>query len=162
MSIRLIMAASLAVALVSSTAVGETSAFEERRARFQLFADCGPMQLTVEKLSEDAKKIGLTEESIQAAAESRLRSARLYSTEADQYLYINVNVVDVAFSARLEFNKVVSDPLSGERLYATTWNSSSTGAHAGDSGYILSSVSRHLDRFLVEFLRVNEEACGKR
>ena len=162
MNIRLIMAASLAVTLVSSTAVGETSTFKERHARFQLFSDCGPMQIFVEELDEDAANIGLTEGPILAAAESRLRSARLYSTEADQYLYINVNVVDVAFSARLEFNKVVSDPLSGERLYATTWNIGSFGTHAGDSGFILSDISQHLDKFLVEFLRVNEEACGKR
>ena len=56
MIIRLIMAASLAVTLVSSTAVGETYTFEERYARFNLFADCGPMGLIVKGLSEDAKK----------------------------------------------------------------------------------------------------------
>ena len=40
---------------------GATSTFEERFARFQLFADCGPMRLFVEGLNEDAKKIGLME-----------------------------------------------------------------------------------------------------
>ena len=50
------------------------------------------MRLVVEHLSKDAKKIGLTEEAIQAAAESRLRSAHLYSTESEPDLYINVTV----------------------------------------------------------------------
>ena len=159
MIIRLIMAASLAVTLVSSTAVGETSTALDR---FRLFADCGPMGLVVEKLHEDATKIGLTKESIQAAAESRLRSARLYSTEVNQYLYINVNVAGGGFNVGLEYKKWVSDPLSGEEAYAATWENGSTGTHGGDSGYILSAISRHLDQFLVEFLRVNEAACEKR
>ena len=97
------LCAALALSCLSSAATGETSTFEERTARFKLFADCGPMQLTVEKLSEDAKKIGLTEESIQAAAESRLRTARLYNTNALPYLYINVNVVGDGLSVRLEY-----------------------------------------------------------
>ena len=162
MSIRLIMAASLAVTLVSSTAVGETSTFEERYARFELFADCGPMRLVVEELNEAATKIGLTREAIQAAAESRLRSARLYSAEAVPHLYIQVTVAGQAFNAATQYKKRVHDPLSGFRFLAPTWNISSTGTHGGNSGYILSGVSRYLDQFLVEFLRVNEEACAKR
>ena len=101
MIIRLIMAASLAVTLVSSTAVGETSTFEEQYARFQLFSDCGPMRLVVEELDEDAANIGLTEGPIRAAAESRLRSARLYRAGADPYLYIQVTVAGGGFSAML-------------------------------------------------------------
>ena len=62
----------------------------------------------------------------------------------------------------LEYKKWVSDPLSGEEAYATTWNTGSTGTHGGDPGFILSTASGLLDLFLVEFLRVNEEACGKR
>ena len=37
----------------------------------------------------------------------------------------------------------------------------STGTHGGDAGFILSAVSQHLDKFLVEYLRVNEENCGR-
>ena len=130
--------------------------------RFELFADCEPMDLLIENLPEDAAEIGLTEDSIRAAAESRLRSARLYSEASSQYLYINVNVVGAAYSARLQYEKFVFDPLSGFSSMATTWNNGSTGTYGRDSGFILSDVSQHLDRFLVEFLRVNEAACGKR
>ena len=159
--IRLIMAASLALSFLTTAAVDEATASD----RFRLFADCGPMFLIVGGLSEDATKTGLTKESIQAAGESRLRSARLYigaNTAALQYLYIAVNVVGGGFSVGLEFSKWVFDSLSGEELYAVTWGADSTGTHGGDSGFLLSAVSQHLDKFLVEYLRVNEEACGKR
>ena len=116
----------------------------------------------MEGLGEAAKKIGLTEESIQAAGESRLRSARLYGTEADQVLYINVNVIGDGFSVGLEYQKLVFDPLSAEAMYAATWDTRGTGTHSGNSGYILSVISQDLDEFLVEFLRVNEAACAKR
>ena len=62
----------------------------------------------------------------------------------------------------LEYNKWVFDPLSGEEAYAATWDTGGTGTHAGNSGFILSTVSGQPDKFLVEYLRVNEAACGKR
>ena len=159
MIIRFIMAASLALSFLTTAAVGEATAASDR---FRLFADCGPMGLVVEELNEDATKIGLTKESIQAAAESRLRSARLYNTNGDPYLSIQVNVAGRGFSVRLEFRKWVSDPLSGEEAYAATWKNGATGIAASGSGFILSTISQYLDRFLVEFLRVNEAACEKR
>ena len=130
-------------------------------AHFKLFADCQPMQLIVEDLRSDASDIGLTKASIQAAAESRLRSARLYDSDplTYPYLYINVNVVGRAFNIGLEYSKPVYDPLSDSHGVATTWNKGMVGTHGGDAGYILSSISELMDTFLVEFLRVNEEAC---
>ena len=136
---------------------------EDKFARFQLFANCQPMALVVEELSSDASDIGLTEESIQVAAESRLRSARLYnSSKRDPYLpylYISVNVVGEAFSISLQYHKIVYDPLSDFNGFATTWKTSGTGTHGGGADFILSNVSQYMDEFLVEFLRVNEEAC---
>ena len=65
--------------------------------RFELFNACRPMMLVVEELPSDAQTVGLTEERIQLAAESRLRAARLYteSREKANYasLYIGINVV---------------------------------------------------------------------
>ena len=40
------------------------------------------------------------------------------------------------------------------------WNTTSYGTHSGNAGFILQSVSEHLDRFVLEYLRVNEAACG--
>ena len=155
-----LLLSALAPLFSASGAAGES--IREKRQRFQLYADCRPMDLVVEDLPGGVLTIGLTKEAIQAAVESRLRSARLYDSRASHYLYVNVNVVGRAFSIRLEFNKQVRDILSGDTGRATTWNLGATGTHGGSANYIVSSVSRHMDKFLVEFLRVNEKACGKR
>ncbi len=130
-------------------------------ARFKLFNECKPMKLIVEGLHDDASKIGLTEVQLQAAAESRLRSARLYDAAETPYLYVQVNVVGPAYNISVEYNKVVFDLASGESSLAATWDRGSTGTHGREAGYILSSVSQHMDQFLVEYLRVNEEHCGR-
>ena len=141
--------------------VGEGLA-QDSQDRFELFNYCYPMSLVVEGLPSGAAEINLTDESIQAALESRLRSARLYDSEGIDWLYIGVNVVGAAFSIELKFFKRVHDVDSDETGSAATWDIASTGTHGGDAGYILSSISMYMDRFLVEFLRVNEEACEQR
>ena len=120
------------------------------------------MHLTVEDLLPDAAEIGLTRESIQTAAESRLRAARLFSPESRQYLYININMVGGAYNISVRYNKIVYDPLSDLSYHTPTWQKGLIGTHGGNSGNILSSLSGQLDKFLVEYLRVNEEACEKR
>lgn len=131
-----------------------------RMERFALLSDCQRMLLTVEGLSEDAADIGLTRDSLIAAAESRLRAARLYTDALPgPVLYVNVTVIEVAFSINLELKKAVLDPASGEIGLATTWDTGSTGTHGGDAGYVVNSVSQHLDHFLADYLRVNESAC---
>ena len=165
-----LLLSALALSLPASGARGATvgATVEEsknRIARFKLFADCRPMYLVVESLSPHASKIGLTKEAIRAAAESRLRSARLYrSTLSAPYhhLYINVNVDGRGLSISLRFKKIVHDPLSGNTGVATTWNTGGAGTHGGNANYILSLLSQYMDEFLVEFLRVNEKACEKR
>ncbi len=148
------------LAVVTPRSVAEST--EDSIDYFKLFADCTRMNLVVEHLPSDASEIGLWDEAIQAAVESRLRSARLYRSEFAlvPYLYVSVNVVGPAFSIDLGFKKILFD---GDFAYAsgsaTTWSSSSTGTHGGDAGYIVLALSQHVDRFLVEFLRVNEDAC---
>ena len=128
---------------------------------FELYNACRPMNLVVESLDEDAAEIGLTEERIRTAVESRLRSARLHSDDPRwTYLYVNVNVGRRAFSSSARYKKWLRDvefDLSG---VAGTWDTGVTGTHGGDAGYILQSVSENVDRFIVEYLRVNEGACG--
>ena len=156
--------ATLALSIFATESVAATAAQKrEKRNRFALFAECRPMGLIVESLPSDAEKIGLTEESIQAAVESRLRSARLYSSRlVRHYLYINVNVVGRAYAISVQFNKEVRDLFSKINYLTATWNIGSTGTHGNSAAYILSNISQQLDRFLVEFLRVNEKACQKR
>ena len=136
---------------------------EESIARFKLFNECKPMDLVVGNLDddEDAVEIRLTKAQLQTAAESRLRSARLYDAAETPFLFVNVNVVGRAYSIDVEYHKWVFDLASGESIWAPTWISGGAGTHGGRAAYILSSVSQHLDEFLVEYLRVNEEHCGR-
>ncbi len=142
------------VSPAGGAAAQEVSAFD----RFRLFNECRPMRLIVEGLPAAAAEIDLTEAAIQAAVESRLRSARLYDADARPYLYVNVNVVGRAFSIGLEYLKFLYDQVTDETNFATTWDSGAAGT-SGSATFILSSLARHMDRFLVEYLRVNESAC---
>ena len=118
------------------------------------------MSLVVEGRPSGALEIGLTIESIQAAIESRVRSARIYTSDrsALAYLYVNVNVVGRAFSWSLVFNKWVYDFAPKSEQAARTWQIGGTGTHGNDGGYIMSALSSAMDQFLVEHLRVNESA----
>ncbi len=149
------------VALVCSLPfVAASQEVEDNVARFRLLNRCGPVDLVVEGLPSAAAALNLRDEDIRTLGESRLRGARLFSDSAGPYLYINVNVVGRAFSADVEFYKWLNDPISGGNWPAKTWSSGSAGT-AGASGgnFILQTLSRHVDRFLLEYLRVNEDYC---
>ena len=138
---------------------------EENRIRFQLFAHCQPMVPFMRDLSPDAAKIGLSRDSIVAAVESRLRSARLVSFDDEEWaprLQIEVGVVGNTFSLNLLYAKWFFDPLYGLVSYAVTWQHTGLGGHGGDAGYVISALSQKLDKFLADYLRVNEAACEKR
>lgn len=166
-----------AVLMLTSTAV-----FAEPDTG-DLFALCPPdegMQLVVESLREHAVQGGLTEQSIRNAAESRLRAAGIYDPEAIPYLYININTGPPEKGSRhfpfyaigVEYKRVLLDHRAlglgyrvldsdwGSQLYgfATTWDIGGSGQ--GDSSDILSILSRFLDKFLVDYLRVRDsKAC---
>jgi len=130
--------------------------------RFKLWNSCRPMHLTVEDLHKDAAGIGLTREAVIVAARSRLRAARLYrAAPGTPFLSISVNVVGAAFGALVEYNKWMTDRASGVSRGGPAWSTASTGTHGGNAPYILSSVSRHMDKFIDEYLRVNAAACQK-
>ncbi len=136
---------------------------DSRLERFRLFNACRPMRLLVERLRDDAAEIELTRSALQAAAESRLHEAGLatdsLAATPGGFLYINVNVVERAYNITVQYSKFLTDEF-GSSGYATSWDSSATGTHGGDADYIMSNLSRHLDRFLAVYLRVNEPACG--
>lgn len=135
---------------------------EDQLAQFQLFNQCAAMRLVVEDLPDEASDIGLTEETLQAALESRLRAARLYANRSDlvsapSYLYLRINQAGRAFSISLEYNKSVCET-NGLCGFAATWHTGSVGM-ASDSAYIRSIVTEFTDEFLAEYLKANEAAC---
>ena len=142
-----------------SEATGETAGGNS--TPFQLFSGCWPMNLRV-VLSSEAEEIGVTEASVQAAVESRLRAANLYAADTLAYLDVFADVVGPAFSIRLEYKKAFEDIISQELGYATTWSIGGLGIHNRNPRFIRDNISEYTDIFLVQFLRVNEEACAKR
>ena len=141
----------------------QTEAALESLDRFQLFNECGPMELLV-VLQEDEEIIELTKERLQTMVESRLRVARLFTSRTTPdapFLYVAVHVSGQAFSLNLNYNKQVYDPKSGEISFAPTWNRVGTGMYGVRAAdFILQAVSENLDGFVLEYLRVNEAACG--
>ena len=133
--------------------------------RFKLFNACRPMRLVIARLHDDTPAIGLTENALQAAAESRLRVARLYTEDKQKadtaILFVNVNVFRRAFSVDVQYLKLVTDAF-GATFPAVTRSIESTGMHGGDAGYIVQTLSQDLDKFLADYLRVNEAACESR
>lgn len=124
------------------------------------------MRLVVEEFDKDGSKAGLTEEQVRNAAESRLRGAGLYDSDVAPYLYVNVNAGPPKtgnrhfpfFSISVKYKRLLYDPWQPWLAFATTWVTGSAGQ--GDSSFILSSLSQHLDEFLVEYLRVRDsKAC---
>ena len=76
-----------------------------------------------------------------------------------RWLNISVVTTGLAFSARVEFVKIVRD--LGEHDFTTgfapTWQTGSYGT--GNAGFIMSALAEHIDEFIDEYLRVNAEAC---
>ncbi len=119
--------------------------------------------VTVEDFTADAGEIGLARDRIQARVELRLRSVGLTpgkdSTKNGTYLYVNVHVADNVFNILVKYNRLVGF-ITGNRRYrqlATTWESGTTGTHGRNTAFIMVALDRHLDRFLNEYLKVNQK-----
>ena len=94
-----------------------------------------------------------------------MRAARLYDAEAEPYLYVRVGVLLAenrrtgAYSIEVSYNKLLFDPRLVESNLAETWDLGSYGMHGADANYVLQSLSEHLDGFILEYLRINEDSC---
>ena len=86
----------------------------------------------------------------------------MYDAAARPYLYVRVGVLvsenrrGGAFNVEVVFKKYLRDGVSEQNGFAVTWDTGSYGTHSGNAGFILQSLSEHLDRFVLEYLRVNE------
>ena len=135
-------------------------------AAFALWNKCAPIRLFVAELDDEAAAIDLTKERIQTLAESRLRAARLYDAAALPYLFVRVGVLvsenrrGGAYSIEVLFKKYLRDVVADQNGFAATWDTGGFGTHSGNAGFVLQAVSEDLDNFVLEYLRVNETACG--
>ena len=131
---------------------------------FGLFNACKPIIIWVAELSSDAKEISLRKADIENIVESRLRSARMF-LEIDEggfvspALYVHVNVVGAAFSVDIDFSKPLWDETLERRERVRTWQTGILGTHGKNADYILSHVRKQMEKFIADYLRVNDEAC---
>lgn len=170
-----------ALVLFVPAATGQNDKFGESYGSFMLFNDCRPMKLVIEYWSDDATAIDLTKDALQATVESRLRPAGLYvgsllavfrgETNIRRagltvnhlrnlgLLSVDVEVAGPEFSMSIEFSKILTDEFQNSS-HATTWDwANNNRPHGGSASYIVSTLSLELDKFLADYLRVNEKAC---
>lgn len=136
---------------------------KRKRELFNLYTACSPVGLNVNPLLKgNAEAVNLTKEAVINLAESKLRSAHIYTSKKPYTaaLEVNITIVGLAFGYTVQFFKGLSDPISKHFDWASTWMRGYTGTYGLSGGdYILSSFSKSLDEFIVEYLRVNEKDC---
>ena len=130
--------------------------------RFELWTDCQPMALMIYVSDETEGGARLTEESVRSAVESRLRAARLYSDDADVWLDVAVvrggsGPYYGGFSMTLR--KVQFDLKTRLRGPSVSWERN-LRVGVGPVEFVRSKIAEEMDEFLVDYLRVNDEACG--
>ena len=145
----------LVVAVAAATASADEPTDSER---FQLGNKCGGMDLAI-VFDDDARDIGLDEADLRNYTEGRLRGARLFDAEWSDALILRLTVAGGGFALLVEFAKPVLDPYIKERGFAVTYSHGFTGVHGGDGEFILSELRKHVDQFIVDYLRVNADAC---
>ena len=156
-----ILRAGIAAAVLAITLPAAAQAEAEAWERFELFTECAPMQVLAGVFVTDADAVArnLTEESLRAVAESRLRAARLYADAAPYGLTVAVNVTGPAFRIDVDFDQWLLNPGTRQQGWARTWTLGNVGTHGNDAGYIRGIVAEYLDQFLADYLRANESAC---
>ena len=70
----------------------------------------------------------------------------------------NCRPVGGGYGITLSYSKMVVDRATQILHSGISWNTSSIGT-AKDSGFVLSSMAKHIDKFIDEYLRVNAKAC---
>ena len=178
---RKVLILNLLIALLATVACDSvptgTRSKEDVRLKFRLFNNCQPIELLIDvSIGKDEDKddrVNLTEIELRNFIESRLRSARIpielsesgKSTKMADHLYAIVSTVGISVRVELEFSKVLDDPLSSTYGTAITWETGMLG-HFGtynsaeeNKALILSTLQKHLDEFVTEYLRANQRYC---
>ena len=135
---------------------------QERRESYEyytLWTNCEHVGINV--YVQDGKAIGLTQESIEVAARSRLRSMRLYGAPSEPVsgiLHIDVLVSpqNHAFTYQIWFAKYQTDIIAGTTFRSPAGWSKWVFGGASDANGIRHGISSYLDIFVDDYLRVNE------
>ena len=138
------------------------------RCGFELFNECRPVDLLVRvqdvmDLFNEAPEIGRMEERIRTMAESRLRAARIYAESSARSGGLTVEVAQATgrYLVTVGLHRYVFEPVSGKWSFVLAWKA--TDARfcfpLSTSDSAIQNVSDGIDKFISEYLRVNESAC---
>ena len=148
----------------------ESTNYEAARDMFDFFNSCEGMTYYVKTWGKGSKDSALSESDIANAVDSRLRAARIFRENtqgAKSYFNVYVTWAGNAASLDVGFEKPgFADPYSTHRSFQfprgmETWRKSWFVHQGGlSSGDVLAQLSKYLDEFIVNYLRVNsDEAC---
>ena len=135
---------------------------------FELFNECRPVDLIVRvqdlmNMLNPAPEIGRIEERISTMAESRLRAARIYaeSQAGSGILIVGVAQATGRYLVTVGLYRSVFEPVSGKWSFAPTWQATDARYRfpLSTSDSAIQNVSEGIDKFISEYLRVNESAC---
>ncbi len=144
--------------------------------RRRLYNACRPMAVVVKRLSNDAKRIGLTEHRLWLAAVTHLRPVGIYSDSYDRtktdgsVLYVSAHVVGSGFNVSVEYHKGGRGVVPSNRLGAV-WRAHQVGhvlpgapgaLRFTGASFVLAPLNSLILRFRQEYLRVNKEDCRRR
>jgi hypothetical protein len=125
------------------------------------------VRIIVEEMFKDENAVGITQESVKAAVSLQMRANRVpISSDADPYLYININAVGTgtpyAVGVDIKLKQAAKLETSGMRRYVATWSRGSTlrvGSNAAKA-FILESLKEDVDVFCSDYLTANEDAVA--
>lgn len=117
-----------------------------------------------ERLDENARAIGLTEDLIASKVELQLRRNGIpVGTQNDYavsgaYLYVNIGVTKVAFSLRIDFNREVFYRVGNKQytVSASTYSKGGTGTHNNNNRYVVDNLTDLIDQFSNDYIRTNQ------
>ena len=143
-------------------AIAEAEDFD----RFQLFAECRPIELIVHVDTEPDVDATEATRIIYAVVQQRLELDGLFPTElakAGSRLVITVSDFHGAHSIALDYYKLARDAYSGSTYGAITWQRGGVGYYPGNwrrfVDFVVVQVSRHVDLFIGKYRQVNQAAC---
>ena len=125
-----------------------------RSERFKLYNLCAPMGLRVESVPSDLAAVGLSSTQVTSLAEGRLQLIDLFEADALTTLRVEAS----RHAVQVQYLKPVVDVASSETETIQTY-SSSAKVRDGTVASVLLELSKLLDSFLLEYLRVNGSAC---
>ncbi len=123
--------------------------------------DIPGVRVVVEKLGQQYKEVGFDETKINAFVSDKLRENDCLSPEADPYLYVNINPIQVdeqtfAASIHISLNRPVYYPAENKTFIsmATLWQTGSIITFPADSlDYIYDVLEKLMDKFVIEWYK---------